>query len=844
MITRAQRPSPLWTILRATAVLTFQLVVPTASVAGQHPLRPLEVEDLFRMEQLGEVMGDPVAVSPDGAWLVYVRVRPKLTAGAHNQPHLWGNDYADIWLAPAGGGESRRITEGASLGAGAWAPTWAPDGRHLTFLSTEDGNIRVNIWEHDTGALRRITEAGTDPWQGEAIWLSDTEIVLPVLPDGETALAMSILQETPRIAVESWARVREGQQPTAAALESGVPIDLNQRPHGRLLVHDVQSGETQVLFDGDVRHAVRAPDSAVIAGFIMTSAYVPRPDRTLSHEAFPGEYQVRVFTRDGALPPGPLATVENALPGSITWSPDGTQFAFAGRRSGQPESSTEILTFAPAQEELGVFDLGDLEPLMPAVGWLAPPEVRWSGTDKLVVKARKPGAQRADWWLVDRPGSVRSLTGSMPSAPATIHRAAGAAGWVGIVDGDVWHIPETVGAEPVNLTTNLDERITGFAWINEEDALRTGVVEVLVESRSGPAASRLYRLGVTEAGQITEIRKPSPSAQLAAYSPEADVAVFSAKDRRGTYLWTARLSSRSSQLLLETNTFLREVAEASSRKLEYRSLDGDPLTAWMLLPIGYEEGRQYPVVTWVYAGSMANPERPTTLADLNNPHPLNLQLLTARGYVVLLPSMPLTPTGTPSDPYLDLTKGVLPAIDKLIDLGIADPDRLAVMGQSYGGYSTFGLITQTDRFAAAVSLAGVSDLVSLYGQFDARRRYADFAHEHLFGMSLSERGQLRLGSPPWVDLQRYIRNSPITYVERVNTPLLITQGDLDYVPLQQGEVFFQALHRQGKRAKFVRYWGEGHVLASPANIVDMWNHVFTWLEEHLDAKAEEEETAG
>jgi dipeptidyl aminopeptidase/acylaminoacyl peptidase len=174
---------------------------------------------------------------------------------------------------------------------------------------------------------------------------------------------------------------------------------------------------------------------------------------------------------------------------------------------------------------------------------------------------------------------------------------------------------------------------------------------------------------------------------------------------------------------------------------------------------------------------------------------------------------------------------VLPAVDKAIEMGIADPKRLFVMGQSFGGFSTYGLVTQTNRFTAAVSLAGLSNLISLYSQFDARVRYTDNPQENLFQASLSEGGQIAMGSPPWKDLGRYIRNSPIFFVDRVQTPLMIIQGDMDYVAMQQGEEFFMSLYRQGKRASFVRYWGEGHVLESPANIRDMWNRVFAWFDE-------------
>src|ERR1051325_9076950 len=91
----------------------------------------------------------------------------------------------------------------------------------------------------------------------------------------------------------------------------------------------------------------------------------------------------------------------------------------------------------------------------------------------------------------------------------------------------------------------------------------------------------------------------------------------------------------------------------------------------------------------------------------------SLSLLRDLCYAVLLPSIPL-PDGT-CDPYMELANGVLPAVDKVIEMGIADANRLGIMGHSYGGYSTYGLITQTNRFQAAVALAGLSNLISSYG---------------------------------------------------------------------------------------------------------------------------------
>src|SRR5260370_10313259 len=93
--------------------------------------------------------------------------------------------------------------------------------------------------------------------------------------------------------------------------------------------------------------------------------------------------------------------------------------------------------------------------------------------------------------------------------------------------------------------------------------------------------------------------------------------------------------------------------------------------------------------------------------------------------------------------------------------------------------------------------------------------------------------QGHLSVPPWRDTDLYTRNSPLFHVEQCQTPLLIIQGDMDFVPMQQGEEFFRAMQRLGKRARFARYWGEGHVIQGGANTRDMMQQTFQWFDEFL-----------
>lgn len=117
----------------------------------------------------------------------------------------------------------------------------------------------------------------------------------------------------------------------------------------------------------------------------------------------------------------------------------------------------------------------------------------------------------------------------------------------------------------------------------------------------------------------------------------------------------------------------------------------------MLLPAGYKEGIRYPLVVITYGGSYLS-DYVNHFGFWGTMPSFNMQVLATRGYATLYPDAPLRKGA----PLKDLASTILPGVNKVIELGIADPDRLAVMGQSYGSYSTLALIVQTNRFKAAI----------------------------------------------------------------------------------------------------------------------------------------------
>jgi dipeptidyl aminopeptidase/acylaminoacyl peptidase len=194
------------------------------------------------------------------------------------------------------------------------------------------------------------------------------------------------------------------------------------------------------------------------------------------------------------------------------------------------------------------------------------------------------------------------------------------------------------------------------------------------------------------------------------------------------------------------------------------------------------------------------------------------------GYALLLADSDLEV----GSPMVDLLKSVMPGIDKAVDLGVADPDRIGIIGHSYGGYGTLALIAQSSRFKAAVMRAGTGNLLSGYGHL-----LPDGTNP---GITWSESGQGRMRGSPWEFRERYIENSPIFYLDRAAAPLLIVHGERDIaVPAFLADEVFTGLRRLGKPVTYLRYRDEGHWEGqwSYANQLDVLNRVIAWFDRHL-----------
>ena len=270
-------------------------------------------------------------------------------------------------------------------------------------------------------------------------------------------------------------------------------------------------------------------------------------------------------------------------------------------------------------------------------------------------------------------------------------------------------------------------------------------------------------------------------------------------------------SLTSPRRLVESNPQLQSKRLGATDLVPFLDADGHQKYAVVYYPPDYQKGKPYPTIFNVYEDFFD---------DTFNPQ---LALLAGHGYVVVQPSVDFD-IGFPGEAWL---KGVTAAANKLIELGITDSSKMAVQGQSYGGYATNLLVTQTNRFKAAVNISGKVDLISFY---------TDSPRLGVRNVNAAEKTQDRIGATMWQQPQKYEQHSAVLFADRITTPLMLLTGAQDSnVPADNTREMYYALRRLGKEVVWVNYMNGGHGAgtATADDFLDMWRRVLAWYDAKL-----------
>jgi dipeptidyl aminopeptidase/acylaminoacyl peptidase len=283
-------------------------------------------------------------------------------------------------------------------------------------------------------------------------------------------------------------------------------------------------------------------------------------------------------------------------------------------------------------------------------------------------------------------------------------------------------------------------------------------------------------------------------------------------------VFRATLAFRSIHRITDQNAWLSGYALGRMQVIRWKSSkDGMEIDGVVTKPVDFEAGHKYPF--------LLNPHGGPTGDSLLLFNPTE-QIMADNGYLVLQPNFrgssgrglkfaAANEHDWGDGDYKDDMSGV----DAVIARGWVDPARMGAFGWSYGGYMTYWIDTQTDRFKAISPGAGLPDLYSMYSQTDIHRYLAWF-----FG-----------GKAPWDDFNEYWEHSPMKYIENVKTPTMILHGQADTrVPMPQSVEFFTALHERHVPVEFVQYPRENHGFVEPRHIQDRWQRYLVFFGKYLD----------
>ena len=262
-------------------------------------------------------------------------------------------------------------------------------------------------------------------------------------------------------------------------------------------------------------------------------------------------------------------------------------------------------------------------------------------------------------------------------------------------------------------------------------------------------------------------------------------------------LWVSDPGFRNPVKISRANPQQQEYNWGSIELVKWTSLDGRELTGMLVKPEGFDPGRKYPMIVNFYEKSSDGLHRHRAPAPGRST--INYSFYASRGYLIFNPDVHYR-TGYPGESAYNC---VIPGVTSLVEKGFVDRDRIGAQGHSWGGYQIAYLVTRTDLFRAAEAGAPVPNMISAYGGI---RWWTGLSRQFQY-----EHTQSRIGGTPWEYPMRYLENSPIFNIDKINTPLLIMHNDADgHVPWYQGIELFVSLRRLGKPSWFLNYNGEPH----------------------------------
>jgi len=514
------------------------------------------------------------------------------------------------------------------------------------------------------------------------------------------------------------------------------------------------------------------------------------------------------------------------------WSPDGKSIAIlfteeAPREAGPLEPMTPetgVIESKIYEQRLTVVDLasGNVRQLSPADMYVY--EYDWSPDSKSFAAIAAHGSGDSNWYVahiytlsiadskltpVYKPHWQIALPRWSPDGK-NIAFIEGLMSDEGSTGGDIFIVPAS-GGNPQNVTPGIAASPNGIFWKSSNKILFTENID----GESGVSETDLL------SGSISKLWSGPESLTVSFSDDRETLAAIRSSPANPPELWVGP-AGRWRQLTHDNDDIQPDWGQMKS--LHWMN-DGARIQGWLLYPRDYDSSRRYPMVVVAHGG-------PASMVRAGWPgRGFNTFKLSAHGYFVLYPNPrgsygqgeKFTQGNIKDFGYGDF-RDIMAGVDEVVKTLPVDNQRIGITGWSYGGYMTMWAVTQTNRFAAAVSGAGLSNWLSYYGENDIDGWMIPY-----FGASVYD------------DPAIYARSAPITFIKNVKTPTLVLVGERDgEVPEPQSREFWHALKTFGVPTEFVVYTGEGHAISQPAHQRDIMERMVGWFDRYLkrDVKAD------
>ncbi len=390
---------------------------------------------------------------------------------------------------------------------------------------------------------------------------------------------------------------------------------------------------------------------------------------------------------------------------------------------------------------------------------------------------------------------------------------------------DLWRLPASGSGGALNLTGNGKGSQTRYQTRVLSDARDRGVIDLtkpLYMETYGEWTKKegLAQIDATRGGaKVISVEDAKVDYRKAR---DADTWVY-ARQTVVTYpdYYAADDALKNERRLTDANPQQKEIAWTPGAKLIDYTCDngGGKHQAVLYLPAGYEAGKTYPMVTYIYEKLS---QEYNAYTEPNATRYSNPSVYTSRGYAFLKPDI----VYKINDPGRSAVWCVVPAVKAAIATGMIDKDRIGLQGHSWGGYQTSFITTQTNIFKTAVAGAPLTDMVSMFGSMYWNTGSTDAS------IFISSQGRFT-GGPNDVPAA-YMRNSPQNFAQNLSIPFMILHNDRDgAVDFNQGITYYNHLRQLGKDVVLLEYVGENHGLARPANQKDYNLRMTEWFDTFL-----------